>query len=403
MRKILLTVLLSAALVIPTSFLLMTEDSAGSETHAIAVVIADHTNNYHTPLDDPQIEQALKPLYRAGGYLSFISGEGEPRVLGSASIPSPPNPTEEALKRRYEDENGPFAFMRSLDTTPISEEVDYLSAIKLAVATLHSEEAMACDTRTLYLINASGLSTEGEYIDFTKGILECDYDVLVERMCADGALPDLSLGDIAVVWSGLGKTASPQQDIPSKDIKRMNELWEKVLIASGSGSIEFIDSLPGSLVNTVETHPYVTTIPFAPVELIDKPVQFAENLLGFLPWKAEYREGNEIARANLRPYAEALMRSGQKVIILGCAYTDGEGDYIELGMDRALRVRDDLVAMGVPADQLTVVSAGCTGTQVMVGDEIYDFFDWDQPEYSRSVWLIPKDKGEDILARFVSL
>jgi hypothetical protein len=425
MKKFLLVVLVIGAIAYG-AYMQAPKPSPGSVRYpeAVAIIFPGHAHSYGVSPYGEEIQSIIAPTSEHGGYLSVVSAEGKPIEIGvSRIIPAPTNKDANAMATRLSDPNGEFAAIYAIATwKSTTEEVDCLAAINFAAAKLHSMDADACDKKTLNIFNP-GLSTTGEYIDFTKGIINADYDALVEKMVADTtakiagdgtgraeALPDLT--GIHVVWYGLGRmTAYPQDDVPSSDVARMKELWTKILTAAGAESINFRDYMPQGLPNTVEDgYAYVTPIPFAPTEVggwvISKPVPLTENVLGFNPEQATYRNGEdgasgeELAQQVLKPYAEALRNSGQTIIVLGCAWNDGTGDEVELAGHRAQRVRDDLVAFGVSSEQLVVVSAGNLGTNVHIGGGEYNLYKADQPEWSRAVWFIPVEQGDEVLARF---
>ncbi len=137
-------------------------------------------------------------------------------------------------------------------------------------------------------------------------------------------------------------------------------------------------------------------------------ISLTENVLGFYPEEATYRDvdgvpGNEVAQRVLAPYAEALRYSGQAVVICGSAWDIGDGDRLELSLLRAQRVRDDLIAMGVPAEQLIAIGCGNLGTGINIGGKVVDFYHPNlPPEASRAIHFVPTDNGmaDEIIARF---
>jgi hypothetical protein len=135
-------------------------------------------------------------------------------------------------------------------------------------------------------------------------------------------------------------------------------------------------------------------------------VSFNENVLGFNPESATYRDasdgtsGEVVAERVLKPFAEALIRSSQSIVIVGSAWNDGSGDELELSRLRANRVRNDLVAMGVPESQLIVIGIGNLGTDIQIGDKIIDFFHPDNPPASRAIHFVPIEKADDLIAKF---
>jgi hypothetical protein len=415
MRKAFLPLLITLCLAGVGIYLLTPKDQGSSGNgRAAALIIGNHANALHISSKDDCIQTICKPINESGGFFGVILAEGEPSLIGKpVRIFPPKNSVPEALAARLDDPTGPFAAIHAMSAqTPKTPEVDYLKAIAQAATILQNDETTSCKDKTIYLVG-SGLSTKGEYLNFARGVTQANYETLVAQMVEDGALPDLT--GVDVFWYNFGVTAAPQIDISAKYIKQMRELWTLALSAAGAQSIEFKGTLSqGSANKEADGYPYVTPVPFGADEagdpLIKIPVYFNENVLGFKPESATYRDGaegtsgNEIAMRILYPHAKNLISSGQVVVICGTAWNDGTGDERDLSLRRAKRVRDDLAAMGVPISQLLIAGAGNLGVNVLIGSETVDFYHPDNPEASRSIHIIPTNGGmaDDVLARFGS-
>ena len=402
------------------------ETASSRGTVAVAVVIGQTNNAPHLTVDT-NIRAIFEPVNKNGGYYSIFLASSKPVALGKPiMVPAPTNTKAGALDGRWGDKNGLFRNVYLIDAAvPVAGEVDYLEAIRLAAASLNSAGALACDTRVLYIIG-SGLSTSGEYINFTTGIINANYDVLVQDMVASTtakggnhaeALPNLS--NIHVVWYGMGRlTAEPQMDVPSSYIAQMKELWTTVLFASGAtfvSSDDFKDYIPEGGINSVASgYPAVTPVFFTPTDtddyLIQSMISFDENVLVFVPDSDEYLDPNQAASV-VPPYAEALIKSRQTIVVLGTTASGDAASCRALGLQRANRFKQDLVVYGVNPDQIIVVSAGNEGIDVMVGNEFVDFYHEDRnhdtglqideiAHGNRAVHIIPLDQATDVLARF---
>ena len=115
----------------------------------------------------------------------------------------------------------------------------------------------------------------------------------------------------------------------------------------------------------------------------------------------------------LSPYAQSLALSGKAVVLLGTTANDGDQSGCRaLGLERAERVRDDLVRLGVDPSQITVVSAGYEGVSVRVGSTIVDFYhsnyrasgEWNEEvaRTNRAIHVIPISMADEVLERFGS-
>ena len=82
--------------------------------------------------------------------------------------------------------------------------------------------------------------------------------------------------------------------------------------------------------------------------------------------------------------ADARMVPPSSITLIGHTDTVGSADYnLALGLRRANRVRDALIAGGIPADRITVASKGMTDLKVPTGPDV--------PEIrNRRVEMIPE-------------
>jgi len=382
------------------------------------IVVSQHANHPPVLSSSAIISEIAEVINKEGGYLTLVNAGGVPSVLGTpALIPRLSDNTQAALSMRLNDPDGPFAVIDLIDTAvPSTGEVDYLAAI--GVTSIPMQEAIKKETKAgnaelniEMIVDGSGLSTVGE-IDFTADILDRyrnNYQALAEKLVLEDALPNLK--GIHVVWVSFGEVAAPQDKIPASVVKEMKLLWKTALLAAGAESVEFRDALPRSGNNSVDSgFPWVTPIPFAPTAedtWPPGPMLFTEKILGFVPNEAMYLDGEDgtkgetIAQQVLSPFVDHFINTGQVMLVVGTAWNDGTGEEFELAGNRALLVRDQMISMGVPSGQLIAVSAGNLGTHVQIGSDVYDFFIASQPEYSRAIWLVPLELGNEIVERFI--
>jgi len=383
---------------------------------AVAWVIGQHANSTHIQ-NDAVIQSSMRVLNEKGGYLSLTLASSEPVAIGESQFIKPPNnPSTEALAGRYQDRKGPFSALYGIDSAvPAAEEVDYLKSIRRAASTLQTEATDSYSEKRLYIVG-SGLSTAGEYINFTKGILNMETESLLDRMVGDDALPDLS--GIHVIWYGCGDLAAfPQMEIPARAIKQIKEIWTSVLVLAGaqfdqaSGFLDYFSD--GSINCVADGFPAVTPIVFTPLDFDDlRLVNMAtlpDSIFHFNGNSTEFVKTAETDRI-LDDYAAALSANGQQVVLLGTTAAGSVDQCRALGMGRALRVQDELISRGVAPENLTALSAGMEGRDVRIGDRVVDFYQpnfdaygaWDEgiASMNRAVYIIPLELAADVLARF---
>jgi outer membrane protein OmpA-like peptidoglycan-associated protein len=220
------------------------------------------------------------------------------------------------------------------------------------------------------IIAGSGLTETGA-LDFTQGNLLLSDDeqiaLIAEKLVAGVYIPDLTGVDIA--WYGLGEVSGDQEPLPAKTLTVLEDLWYEILMETGANSVEFY---PANAEDSADFSAYPEVKPVEiPLDMDDlkevyeyevpeivQPVHLNDERLNFVADQDEFINPTE-ADAALAPYALGLIKSGQRVYILGMtAITqDGVVGLNQLSLDRAVRIKNALVTLGVPESQI-----GCVGT-----------------------------------------
>lgn len=404
--------------------LMLTSCGKAADKAAVAIVIDKGQNSQLADGADSCIEQAVHDVLCNGGYLSIVGASGQPQVICSKTVKEPGNTSKTALENRYK-KDADFAEARSInDWTPNAEEVDLLKSVKLAADTLNSSEAKGCATRTMYII-APGPSSAG-LIDLTgRGrygdLLAWDYDELIRRIAEDTTSGSIeaeglpSLQGIRVVFMNFGAVAGTQVEIDPVNSAKIKDLWTHVLQSCGAEfdpKTGFQSVATGESVSVDHSKlPKVTPVVFEEA-LAVSTVSFDESVLAFNPNEDTYRDGQAYVDSVLAPYAESLVQTKAKVVILGTVakeYGKEDGAY-DLGRRRAERVKSDLARLGVDPDQLIVCSAGFDGVGIRVGNEIVDFyhdnynsdgsFNETVATTNRAIHIIPLSMASDVIAKF---
>jgi len=424
----------AASLLFPSVLLGCREEKEG---YGVAIVFGQHANARSLRFDN-SFRTLVDDVISHGGYLALVLAQSRPEFIREAMmVEAPINHSKQSLEHAYlEDE--PFIFLKEIDSSiPTSPEVDYLKSIKYASDALRSEEASKCVKKTIH-IYGSGLSTSGEYLNFTDEAVreivnpsksryttqeerdeyaKANIERFVKIMINDWALPDLS--GIHIVWHGFGEyTAEPQKSIPSPVIKYMKLLWAEVLKAANADSE--IDFNGGN--SAYSTSSNLHTDGFPPVQVIDfeenrfdifdgkTSIDLPDAIFHFQPNSADYIETDETIKI-LDDYSKALITTCQEVVILGTTAAFGTPEECKsLGFRRAERIRDEFTIRGVRPETMQVASAGMEGVAVKVGDEVIDYYHYDllpdggldeaKAQQNRAVHIVKLEAAEDILARF---
>lgn len=390
------------------------ENGSSKDTPVFSIVPIQNSCNAHVS-SSGVLKELIDTINITGGEIHITLPSSKPETLysGEGENIDPIDASDQTrLRGRLEHTTGPLAPLFSIETAlPSSPEIDLVESLRTAAAPLNTQSVLASGRERYLYVYGAGIDTANQKLSFLKGILQSDYYAVIDEMASLDVLPNLE--GVTVMWVGIAQTtAEPQQSVPYEYVETIKSLWRYFLEQCGAASITFKDASVIGEANTVESgYPSVTPVPWPPTEsggwVFNEYISLTENVLGFNAEEASYRDvdgvsGNEVARQVLAPYASALARTGQTILICGSAWDIGDGDRRELSLMRAARVRDDLIALGVPAEQLLVIGCGNLGTDIRIGNKIVNFYLPGEPETSRAIHFVPVDNGmaDDLLARF---
>ncbi|MDE5765366.1 MAG: OmpA family protein [Ruminococcus sp.] len=267
-------------------------------------------------------------------------------------------------------------FIESADeVTAVTAEKDTAKAIRTAADSLSGLDGK----KTIVLID-NGISTTGSVAFKTfKG-----FDVKTSlNDLHDYDLPDLK--DINIIWYDFGATFQPQQSLSMADLSLLQEFWTGYLIKAGAKEEDItiknaintnaeinMRNLPA--VSTVEVSLNTGCINVTDVEDINKAVanvtdeeknnivnnvldnsgiKIDETIIKFKPESAEISD-KESAMNVLKPTADSLINSSQKIVILGTTATvlSSKDKCVGFSLERANAVRNLLIEMGVDENQI---------------------------------------------------
>lgn len=327
-----------------------TVSSPEIEATDIAIVSGYHRNAVTPPVDDTEILNAIEYSMWNVGSVTVVVNDGDPSAVVDYTVNAQTvaNQSEARLEQQVtkavEETTSALAGARANDP-----EVDTLEAIRQAARGLTSEDGDKC----MYILD-SGLSTAGD-LNVLAGNLHRldDIEPIVERLQEDHALPDLS--GVQVVWIGLGDVAGEQADLTSRNRDTLQRLWEAVLNASGA-EVTFKNLPIAEEADIDESLPEVT-----PVEIVQDDDDFdplAVNQVKplFNGDEATFVDRDE-AVAELAPVVDYLLEHPDYTVILaGTTATAGTNEHCKkLSLDRAEAVRQLMVGMGAPENQIVRV------------------------------------------------
>lgn len=337
-----------------------------SDETALAVVGSPHSNEPSFPLNAATIRDRLYNCCYTYGSVSFITNDGNPKVVYQTDIPEPEKPGLSENKKKTIANNYTSQLLKELSklNSEVSE-VDTLKAITYASKTLSSSSPSA---DKVLVIMDNGLSTVG-YLDFTKGLLYADTVSIIDALNKAEAIPDLT--DVNVVWMYLGQTAAPQQELSEAQKHKLEEIWNAILTEGGAKSIGFVNdiasdepdkNLPGVSVVDVQNRSIDVATSEEPAEIIIEPpiekMVLDNTSVRFIGDKAEFVDYDE-ASSVLEQYAQVLLdHPNNKVYVIGTTATGSTDFCNELSENRANAVCRVLISYGVPESQLIPLGMG---------------------------------------------
>lgn len=294
------------------------------------------------------VANALGYTVGSGEAVYMIDSSAEPhsRIVG--------RPTEfknaQAREKRQRDA---IIGLRTLIAKPVAfEESDLLRAVDIAA------RVVSTTPPAMVVVIDSGLSTAGELnMAEHPGILTTpDADVL-DQLESSGRLPDLT--GLTVLFSGLGDTAAPQEDLPIAVRKHVVSLWVGIAKRAGAACV-VVDNTPFTG-ESVAGAPFVSSVPVPSQKplVLEEPLVFTAEQIRFKSNSAEF-VSEDSARHALSDIASQLQDAGVAVAVTGTTAFDGTAAGRQaLSIRRAESVRELLVKMGVSADLVRAVGAGC--------------------------------------------
>lgn len=333
------------------------------ESRSVVFVIGNHAN---APAPNAsQFEGLLNQLVSTKSAIDVVYADGDPAEIqgGFAVVGS-----DAANTSRREKENG--STVESLERilgeqTADDEEVDLLESIRLAARCLNAYRDDNSDAgRGLMVISDSGLSTSGK-VDFTsEGMLAADPAEVVEHLDQEGELVDLTGIDIECYF--FGDVEEPQQKLSQSDVEQIKAIWKAIFEAGNAQSVVFKENPPLAnemreglkRVSTVEVK---TEGSFAPSSS-EETVILRDTALRFKGDSDDFAYPEE-AKDLLSGYAERMIEDKEATVhIIGTTASASAGSdkgyVMQLSLDRATKVKDTLVELGVEADRITVEGQG---------------------------------------------
>ncbi len=335
--------------------LLLAGCQAPSHLAEVVVLLPSATANEPAPMLAPA-DRAL--LYHAGAAstraVAYVinPATGQPTRIGLTPVRAD-GQVEYGPRRDYLLSQNVNRVQQVLRAEAATQPFDLLQLIGTAVR-------VSSHPGTL-LILSSGLSTAGGFNLRDVG-WDADPRTVASQLEQRGLLPRLT--GWRLDFSGLADVSGQQPALPLPQRSTLTAYWMAICHAAGAAACATDDTIRPDPPSRSRT-----PVPVVPVPAVSS-VAGPRHSAGLSVPAAELFEFNSArllggADGILRPLAGRALAQHQLVTITGYASPDGgSAAYnLTLSRDRALAVRDRLVALGLPASQIAQVTGLGTGGQ----------------------------------------
>lgn len=302
-------------------------------------------------------------------------------------------------------------------------EVDTLKALCTAVDSLNSiENSMGTSVKKEIIILDTGLCTSGtmnflapEYLElfsydgklWEEEIMNDKVFELINQLDNRAEIPNLN--GISVTWYGLGQVSEPQPSLSKLGIQNLQYFWGEFLSRAGALHTDKTnaDEKYGIFISTstngsIESDQYVTPIQWnindnsevsIRPELLEQKINFVRNSAEYLS-----KEDEEA----LKHYTSVLQNyPNEKVLLVGTtsSYSGGTIDPIELSEQRAEKVKQTMVKLGISESCISIIGLGYN-PNFCQNDSPNGQFEESIAKENRSVLILPSDssKVQEILS-----
>jgi outer membrane protein OmpA-like peptidoglycan-associated protein len=318
------------------------------------VFVVSGRQNSPAPAMTGDMFTAAQTAIKQGSPIGLVNLDGKPR-LTSAGRFSDPGVNSAALH------NDQQIYLNQLTGAVQDIRARYPHADMLDALNQAGRAAQAgCSHGGTIYVEDSGLEETGPMNFRQPGLLAASPADVVAFLKGENELP--RLGGLAVVFAGLGDTASPQRPLSIAQQNNVIAIWQAVAYAGGARSV-MIDSAPRAGIAAPAHVPAVLLVP-VPAEPVwnsgDHNFVFPDSgSVGFEPNTTVFRDPSA-ALAALRPLARYLVANpSARIELTGTtAHWGTLASCQDLARRRASAVRNVLLNMSAQPGQIRTRGLG---------------------------------------------
>lgn len=264
------------------------------------------------------------------------------------------------------------------ETAAVSPEKDTVKALKMAANSLDGLDGK----KTIVLVD-NGISTTGSVAFETFNGFNAQDSL---KNVDESTLPNLK--GINIIWFDFASTLQPQRSLSSNDMVELQKFWTGYLEKAGASDVVIKNAINTKAEMSISNLPPVSTVEVTEEKqwivvrevtdinneienipdnkkdeivstALDEGIKIDETVLNFKPDSAEIAN-KEAAMELLRPTADCLINTSQKVIILGTTATvlTSDDKCVGFSLERANAVKSLLIEMGVDESQINCKGLG---------------------------------------------
>lgn len=294
--------------------------------------------DYNSIFDHVKSELSVK-----GSTITIYEIDGDPHKVGNTTSIDYPTGFSKANKEAETMRAITVAKKNIENATPNDPEIDLHSAFRALI-----NEVRAQGNKKMMIIMVSDLLSTSGMIDFTRFPINGNLNKYAEKIRSE--MP--SFENISVKWF-IAPTADAQEDLKVSDIENIKN-FHKNNIENAGGTVEFISAPVAAKTSDKTSWPEVSTVNIAKKDFIDV---FLEASTLFKGDSAELLAENatEEILENV-----ATQVGGEKILIVGSTAdtNDSEASHMELSELRAAAIKERLVTLGVPPENIETIGIG---------------------------------------------
>lgn len=313
------------------------------EPTSVAIGFAKTRNN--ADVDYDRIFEHVKgELSVKGSTVTTYEIDGDPHKVGNTTTIDYPIFSSKANKDAETIRAITVAKKNVKNSAPDDVEVNVHFAFRAL-----SEDVKAQGNKKMMIVIISNLLSTSGMIDFKHVSISNEN---LNKYAEDLSSEMPSFENISVKWF-VAPTADAQEDLKISDIEVLKEFY-RCLIEKAGGTVEFISAPPAAEESDKSSWPKVSTVNVEKKDFIDVSLDTSTLFKGD---SAEFltRNSTEEILENV-----AKQVGDEKILVVGSTAdtNDSEASHLELSELRAAAIKERLITLGVPPENIETIGIG---------------------------------------------